>query len=451
MDSTVSEIASLWDRILLRIKEKINDQIVYDSFFEGSYLYSINGSTMLVVVNTELAVQILSTQYIEMVNSVVMDVTESNYEIRFIQSSDIKKNKEVKQAKPAFFADSYLNKGFTFKNFVVGDSNREAYQAALMVSQHPGKLFNPVLIFGNSGLGKTHLLQAIGNSINDRFPTLKVLYVTAEDFFTEFMKYLQGDKDGNSIVDWFKNNVDVLLIDDVQFLVNKQKTEETFFSIYNSFHAAGKQVVITADQHPKNLNGLDERLKSRFISGLPLSINPPEKETCEAILRMKISANGLDVNDFDPDVISYFAEKFRSNIRELEGALDRLIFYIITIKPTKHVNLETAMASVQSLVDVENDKAKLSETKIINTVADYYNLSSVQLTGKVRTSQIAMARHIAMYLIRDMLDIPFTKIGAIFGGKDHATVMNGVNKVEKNLKEDKELLKAVTELRSRLK
>ncbi len=166
---------------------------------------------------------------------------------------------------------------------------------------------------------------------------------------------------------------------------------------------------------------------------------------------MKISANGLDVNDFDPDVISYFAEKFRSNIRELEGALDRLIFYIITIKPTKHVNLETAMASVQSLVDVENDKAKLSETKIINTVADYYNLSSVQLTGKVRTSQIAMARHIAMYLIRDMLDIPFTKIGAIFGGKDHATVMNGVNKVEKNLKEDKELLKAVTELRSRLK
>jgi chromosomal replication initiator protein len=451
MENSISEIASLWDRILLKIKGKINDSIVFDSFFEGSYIYSITGNQMLVVVNSNIAATILSSKYKDMIDGVVKDVTESNYEIRFIVEDEIKKTIEAKPVKPAYFADAQLNKDFKLSNFVVGPSNREAYQAALMVTQNPGKLYNPVLIYGDSGLGKTHLLNAIGNGINEKFPSLRVLYVTAQDFFNEYLKYVSGDKEGTSIVDWFKQNVDVLLIDDVQFLTNKQKTEETFFAIYSNFYAAGKQVVLTADQHPKLLNGLDERLKTRFVGGLPLSIKTPEKETCEAILRLRIEANGLNVNDFDPAVITYFAGKFSSNIRELEGALDRLLFYIVSIKPTKHVDLETAMASVDSLVDVQDDQTKLSEDKIINAVANYYNLASYQLTGRIRTSQIALARHIAMYLIRDLLDVPFTKIGETFGGKDHATVMNGVNKVEKSLKDDKELQKAIAELKSRLK
>jgi len=334
---------------------------------------------------------------------------------------------------------------------VVGPANREAYQAALMVTQNPGETYNPVLIYGDSGLGKTHLLNAIGNAINEKYPSLRVLYVTAQDFFNEYLKFVSGTQTGISIIDWFKQSVDVLLIDDVQFLTNKQKTEETFFAIYSNFYSAGKQVVLTADQHPKYLNGLDERLKTRFVGGLPLSIKAPEKETCEAILKLRIEANGLNVSDFDPEVITYFAGKFSSNIRELEGALDRLLFYIISIKPTKHVDLATAMAAVDSLVDVQDDQTKLSEDKIINAVADYYSLAPYQLTGKIRTSQIAMARHIAMYLIRTMLDVPFTKIGQTFGGKDHATVMNGVEKVENSLKTDKDLFKAVSELEARLK
>lgn len=454
MENTISEITALWDRVLIRIKERMNDQndqMVFDSFFGDSYIDSIKDGQMVVVVNSGLAAEILSSKYKDLVNQSILEVTESNYEVVFTQKEKLQKVQDIKPVKPAYFSDSTLNKNFTFKNFVVGPSNREAYQAALMVSQNPGKLYNPVLICGGSGLGKTHLLHAIGNAINERFSTLNVKYVTAQDFFSEYVKYVTGDKEGNNIIDWFKSNVDVLLIDDVQFLVNKQKTEETFFAIYNSFYAAGKQVVITADQHPSKLNGLDERLKSRFIQGLPLSINPPEKETRESILRLRIEANNLDVKDFDPEVISYIADKFHDNVRQLEGALDRLLFYTVNIHPTKHVDLAIAMESLQSLVDVQGDKTKLSEDKIINVVADYYNLAPYQLTGKIRTSQIALARHIAMYLIRNILDVPFTKIGQTFGGKDHATVMNGVTKVENQLKTDKTLQETVTKLKERLK
>jgi len=451
MENTVSEIAALWDRILIKIKAKMNDPLVYDSFFEGSYIDSIHDNQMIVVANSGLAVSILSTKYKDMIDGVVHDATESNFDIKFVQKEDIKKTVEIKPTKRAFFSDSDINPQYTFKNFVVGPSNREAYQAALMISQNPGKLFNPVLIYGGSGLGKTHLLHAIGNAVKEKFPTMKVLYVHAQDFLNEYIKYVNGQNEGTNLVEWFRQEVDLLLVDDVQFLANKPRTEETFFSIYNNFYSVGKQVVLTSDQNPSLLNGLDDRLKSRFVSGLPLAIKPIEKETCESILRLKIDANGLDVNDFDPEVISYFATTFGKNVRVLEGAFDRLLFYTVNIHKTKHIDLSTAMDSVSSLAEAQDAKTQLSEEKIINAVADYYSLAPYQLTGKIRTSQIAMARHIAMYLIRTMLDVPFTKIGQTFGGKDHATVMNGVEKVENALKTDKQLQSVVNDLQQRLK
>ena len=267
----------------------------------------------------------------------------------------------------------------------------------------------------------------------------------------QFVRFTKNETGGKNFVEWFQENVDVLLVDDVQMLANKRATEEYFFNIYNYMYANSKQVVLTSDVHPSKINGLDERLKSRFIHGLPVSIQPPESETCEEILKSKIASSDLDISDFDPEVIEYFARKFSKNVRELEGAFDRLLFYTVNIKPTKHIDLATAMDSVSSLVDVKDDETRLSEQKIINVVAEYYGLPSYQLTGKIRTSQIALARHIAMYLIRTLLDVPFTKIGLVFGGKDHATVMNGVQKVEKSMKTDPELKAAITELTGRLK
>lgn len=451
MGQSVSEIAALWDRILGRIKEKVNEPLVYDNFFSDTYIDSIQNNTIVVVANSGLAVSVLSSQYKPMIDEIVREATESNFEVKFIEAGQIKKEAEKAPAKAQYFADvNKLNPAFTFKSFVVGSSNRPAYQAALMVSQNPGKLYNPLLIYSNSGLGKTHLLHAIGNAIKERSPNTRVLYITTQDFLDEYIKFVKGDNEGQSVKDFFRDSVDVLLVDDIQFLVGKKGTEELFFSVFQSLYNANKQIVITCDVNPSLLQGLDNRLKTRFTSGLPIDIKTPDKETCESILRMKIQANGLSVDTFDPEVISYFAQKFGNNVRELEGALNRLLFYIVNIHPTNHVDLQTAMDSVRDLTNVQDDEAKLSIGRIINTVADYFNLAPYQLTGRIRTSQIAMARHIAMYLVRALLDVPFTKIGDAFGGKDHATVMNGVEKVDNSLKTDKQLQNTISELKGKL-
>lgn len=448
MEKTVSEIVALWNLVLAKAKEKLNDQRVFDSFLADSYIDRIEGQTLFVIVNSGLAAEILSTKYQSVLDESVLESTGTIFTLKFIQRGDAKK--EEKPAAPTFFSDCHLNPNYSFKTFVVGPSNREAYQAALMVSRTPGKLYNPLLIYSDSGLGKTHLLHAIGNSIKENMPTTRVLYVTAADFVDEYIKFAKGDKQGESLATFFKSSVDVFLVDDIQFLVGKKATMEMFFVVFSNLYNQGKQIVLTSDQHPNQLDGLDQRLRTRFISGLTLSIATPDVTTSEEILKAKIEASGLDVSNFDNDVITFFAQRFNSSVRELEQALNRLLFYTINIKPTKHVDLQTAMEAISGLIDVQDDEAKLSENKIISVVADYYNLTPSQLTGKIRTSQIALARHIAMYLIRDLLDVPFAKIGITFGGKDHATVMNGVEKVENQLKSDEAMKKAIEELKDRL-
>jgi chromosomal replication initiator protein len=334
----------------------------------------------------------------------------------------------------------------------VGTSNREAHQAAVLIASNPGKLFNynPLFIYAQSGLGKTHLLHAIGNYVRENAPSLKVLYITTDDFVDEFIKYVSGEKDSDNMKDFFKA-VDVLMVDDIQFLSEKVKTEEMFFHIFNHLVNAGKQIILTSDRHPSEIRGIESRLVTRFNSGLTMSISVPDLTTRVAILKKKIEANGLDITYFDEEVFHFFAERFSNNVRELEGALNRLVFYVINIKQTKHITMAIAIESVQPLIGSGSPISSLTENRIINTVADYYNLTSQQLTGRIRTTQIAMARHIAMYLIRTLLDTPFLKIGVLFGGKDHSTVMNAVKKVEKSLKMDEAIATAVDQLQKRLK
>ena len=450
MNSTVSEIAQLWDRVLVKIKDRLRDQKVYDAFFDNTYIDSLDGSTMIVVTNSSLAPIIIESKYKELATRCVEEVTGTNFQIRFVEKDVAKKLNEEKKEKPQFFADSRLDSKFTFDSFVVGDPNREAYQASLMIANSPGKLFNPLLLYSESGLGKTHLMQAIGNAIRADSPASKVLYVAAADFIDEYVRFAQGYKEEQSLTQYFKNDVDVLLIDDIQFLIGKKKTMEMFFVVFADLVKAGKQIVITSDQHPNMLDGLDERLKSRFQAGLVLSIKRPDLETSKAILRMKIASSGLDVHDFDDDVIAFLASRFSNNVRELEGALNRLLFYTINMRPTKHITMSVASEAIQGLVSDIDNGTKLSESRVIAVVADYYNLTPSQLTGKIRTSQIALARHIAMYLIKSMIDSPFAKIGQCFGGRDHATVMKGVEKVEKSLKTDADMQKAISELKAKL-
>ena len=451
MVTTISEITQLWDRILERIKSRVNDARIFDSFFADSYIHRIDGDSMLIVASTELAANLLTSRYLAMVSEVVSEVTQSNFKIKFVQKSDIPTTKVVAPVeKPTFFVNSFINPKYTFDNFVVGASNLEAKQASLVIASNPGTMYNPLFLYSDSGLGKTHLLHAMGNYIKEHIPNAKVLYITTDDFVDEFIKYVHGDIDSESLKDFFKG-VDFLLVDDIQFLADKTKTEEMFFHIFNSLVNTNKQIVLTSDSHPSELKGLEARLVSRFNSGLAINITKPDLETCKDILVSKIEANGVDVNRFDPEVITFFAEKFSDNVRELEGALNRLLFYIINIKKTDYITLDVALESVQSLVNVQDAQGKLSATKIINTVADYYQLTSSQITGRMRKAEVASARHIAMYLTRTLLDLPFQQIGKVFGGKDHSTVINGCSKVEKELKTSPELVEAITELEKRLK
>ena len=453
MIRSLSEITQLWDKALVKIEERLGEKQIFDSFFANSYINEINNNEITVVVNSALAVKLISTKYDDIITDVINELTESNFKMKYILASEIKQNESPANIvkKQNYFKDATLNPKLTFDNFVVGDFNREASQASLYVASNPGKTFaQPLFIYSNSGLGKTHLLQAIGNYIvKEVKPGAKILYIPASDFVEEYIRFIKGEKDAQSLKDFF-DTIDVLLLDDIQLLANKNQTQEMFFTIYNKLIENNKQIVLTSDKQPSELHGLEDRLVTRFSKGLTVKINEPDQNTCVEILKKKIIANGLDITLFDDSVLYFFAEKFSKDIRELEGALNRLIFHIITNKQTGRITMDVAVEAVQSLVGGKSISTQLNEQKIINVVADYYNLTSSQLTGKIRTGQIALARHIAMYLIRIKLDVPLKKIGDMFGGKDHTTVMSAITKVDKELKTNENLKAAVEELQKRL-
>lgn len=454
MDHSISELAKLWDKVLARVEKKIKDGAAYSSFFQGSYINSSKGNELTVCCPSELAAQLLSSKYSKIVESSLADVSDETYTLVFISSEEAKASKVTTSKQnvveqSGYFQSSFINDSLTFDTFVTGEFNKEASQAALMISRNPGKMFNPLFMYSNSGLGKTHLLHSIGNAIKAKNPRAKILYITANDFVEEYIKYVRADSDSESLKDYFKT-VDVLLLDDVQFLKDKVKTEEMFFYVYSSMINAGKQIVITSDKQPSELSGLEDRLVSRFSQGLVVKIKDPDIKTCEEILKKKISSNDLELDRFDPEVITFFAERFSKNVRELEGAVNRLIFYTTT-NPSKRVTLETAAEAVESFKGGRVLSSQLNEERIVSVVANYYGLSVDELKGKSRVNKIVLARHVAMYLIKYKLQSSYEKIGDTFGKRDHTTVMSGISKVEKTLKTDEALKVAIDDIQKKIK
>ena len=447
----------IWQQTLKLVDERLQERQIFDSFFADTYINDIKGDTITVIVNSLTAERLLSSKYIDLLKEAVAEVTEFSYELEFKQLGDVAKSKfaqsgaQIKQEEEtSFFKNAEIKNDLTFESFVEGDFNKEAYRAASLISQKPGEVFNPLFIYSNSGLGKTHLLHAIGNKIKAKNPKAKILYIDANDFVEEYVKFVKGEKENETLKDFF-STVDVLLFDDVQFLENKVKTEEMFFYVYQKMVNSNKQIVITSDRQPTELKGLEDRLVTRFTQGLTVKINTPDQDTCVKILEKQIENEGLKIDNFDPAVLYFYADKFNNNVRELDGAFNRLIFYVSQIKQVEKITLDVAIEAAQNITGIKNVATQLSETKIINVVADYYNLVPSQLTGKVRTGQLALARHVAMYLIRNNIDVPLSKIGNIFGGRDHTTVMNGIMKVENMLKTDEPLKAAIEELQKRIK
>ncbi|GAB2901168.1 chromosomal replication initiator protein DnaA [Neomicrococcus lactis] len=336
-----------------------------------------------------------------------------------------------------------LNPKYIFDTFVIGSSNRFAHAAAAAVAEAPAKAYNPLFIYGDSGLGKTHLLHAIGHYARQMYKGIRVRYVNSEEFTNDFINSIRDDE-GTSFKTTYRN-VDILLIDDIQFLAGKDATQEEFFHTFNALHNHSKQVVITSDLPPKQLSGFEERLRSRFEWGLITDIQPPELETRIAILRKKADAEGLKASD---DVLEYIASKISSNIRELEGALIRVTAFASL--NNSEVDRDLAELVLKDLITDEGAQ-EITSSQIIAATADYFNLTVEELNSKSRTRTLVTARQIAMYLLRELTDMSLPRIGAELGGRDHTTVIHAERKIRELMAERRAIFNQVTELTNRIK
>jgi chromosomal replication initiator protein len=448
-------LKEVWNRVIeYLLDNRRAEQPLLETFYRPSYLEELNEDKAIIVVKNIIAKSILD-QNAEIICGALMDLDYISHTIpvEIIQEGELDKILAAEKNEPIFVPDEEfesmpIQPDRTFENFVVGDCNRESQAAALACAYNPGKYFNPLFIFGNSGLGKTHLLMAIGNYVTKTYPDKRVYYIESLKFVDKVVKAIQNNR-----IDQFKQymcSMDLLLMDDIQFLAGKEKSHEIFFSIYNELVNNRKQICIASDRQPREIKGLEERMISRFSSGLSVGIDSPEFETSLAILRMKIKNSGSDIEEVDEQGLSYIASNFSGNVRDLEGAWNRVLFYAIMFQKDRGIiRFETVVNALRNQA-VVSDKTGLSPGKIIKTVADYYGLTRQQITGKTRTKNISSARHISIYLCRKLLDLSYMKIGDEFGGRDHTTIISACTKVEKQIRNDHSFATAVGEIEKML-
>ncbi len=445
MNATQLYLDDLWNKTKdLLLESGHIEQIVLNTYFEDSDINDISENAAIITVKTHLQKVILN-QELDKINEALQQVLDRDVFCSVFLEDEYQQEKSKTLYNDSPTLNTQLLESYTFDNFVVGPSNKESHSAALACAYSPGKFYNPLFIYGNSGLGKTHLLNAVGNYVVKTNPLKTVYYTSSSDFVSDVVESIKN----NSIED-FKRHLqtfDVLLMDDVQFLAGKEKSHEIFFHVFNELVNHKKQIVITSDRHPTEIKGLEDRLISRFSSGLSVGVDSPEFETSVAILKLKLQHHSLDAELIDEDVLHYIASNFSKDVRKLEGALNRLIFYAINFGDSKRIDFKMAVGAFKTQPVSEKE---LSCNKIKKIVADYYGLTKQQLISKSRTRNIANARHIAIYLCRKHLDLPFNKIGEEFGRRDHSTIISSCEKIDRQLKTDTYLLVALNEIEKQI-
>lgn len=442
------QLEQIWQKTLQLINESAHfDDAVFNAWYkEDSHLFDIEDDFATIVVPYKINKQIMMDS-IDLIQQKLSDVLDMKVSCQILLKSEVdmlQPSSVIKRRNEILFEDK-VKKEYTFDSFVVGKNNREAHAAALSVCYYPGKFNNPLFIFGNSGLGKTHLLHAIGNYVKANKADEKVLYIYSEDFVTLLIEAMK-----NKTVEDVKEmicSVDYLLIDDIQRL--KQSTsQEIFFNMYNKLISDNKQIVITSDIHPTELKGIENRLISRFSSGLSVSVGSPEFETAKAILQKKMEGRSDEIM-IDDEVLDYLATRFASDVRKLEGTLNELFFKAILYNPER-IDITFAKEIFKENPIVVKQEDELTPKRIKNVVCEYYGLTRTQIESKSRTKNIANARHIAIYLCRTHLEMPFAKIGFEFGNRDHSTIMSSYEKMMKLLKEKETFQQAVMQIESNL-
>lgn len=426
-----NQVKELWDKSLEIIKPEITE-ISFNTWMLPIKPIAMDPEKerLTLSIYSDFAKGILETRYLNLIQNAFNQVSGKNYKIYCISTEENPSNEEnkIQNYKETVTDDLYLNPKYIFETFVVGSSNRFAHAASLAVAETPAKAYNPLFLYGGVGLGKTHLMHAIGHYIIQNNPRSRVLYVSSEKFTNELINAIKDDKNAE-----FRNkfrNIDVLLIDDIQFIAGKERTQEEFFHTFNTLYEANKQIIVSSDRPPKEIPTLEERLRSRFEWGLIADIQPPDYETRIAILRKKAEIEGFRVSDELTEVMEFIAEKIQSNIRELEGALIRIVAYASLTNKDININL-----AKEALQDVFSSQNKIITPKIIkDSVSKYFNIKVSDLESKKRSQNIAFPRHIAMYLCRDMTEMSLPKIGETFGGRDHTTVLHACEKISKNKK-----------------
>ncbi len=444
------QIGTIYNELIKQIRGSINPSL-FDTLFSGDSfeLKSLSNNKAVFVADSESNATIIRTNLLTPIQQALSKLMETPMEIEITDKKTYaKRDALVAQANRSFFQNSLLQQNLTFENFVIGPNNRDAYLASLIAVENPGNN-NPIFLYSKSGLGKTHLLHAIGNATQSKYPDKKVLYITSDDFITEFVKYSLGNKDSNNLKDFF-NTIDLLLVDDIQFLAKREGSQMMFFNVFNLLVNQHKQIVLTSDRSPSELKDLPDRLVSRFAGGLSIAITSPNQQTLVEILKMKIKISGLKEEMFEPEVLTYLADNYGKNVRELEGAYTNLLFAIATHKQQGLITLDFTRSVFEADEERKVKSGKVNIDSVITTVADYYGMSENQLKSKVRTSQIALARQIAMYLSRKILSLPYQEIGKVFG-KDHSTVLTNVQKIEKMKGTDESLNKVLNELSTKIK
>ena len=450
MDSGLNE---LWQKTLNIIKGELTE-VSFNTWIKCVVPYTISNNSIRLGVPNNFTKEILESRYKSLIENSINIISSKNYNVVFfiiseeaaeIENSGSKKESEKPSNNKGLNSNDIsasLNPKYTFDSFVIGNSNRFAHAASLAVAESPAKAYNPLFIYGGVGLGKTHLMHAIGHFILKNNPNSKVEYVSSEKFTNELINSIKDDKNAE-----FRNkyrNVDVLMIDDIQFIAGKERTQEEFFHTFNALHESNKQIILSSDRPPKEIPTLEDRVRSRFEWGLIADIQPPDFETRIAILKKKADVENLNIPN---EVMVYIANKIKSNIRELEGALIRIVAY--SSLTNKEITVDLASEALKDIISNKSSK-QITIDLIQDVVSSYYNLRVDDFKSQRRTRNVAFPRQIAMYLCRKLTDMSLPKIGEEFGGRDHTTVIHAYEKISESLNDNNDLQETISEITKKI-
>lgn len=446
-------IKEQWEHIKETVKKEYDlSDISYNTWIAPLKLYKVENDTVIIIIPSDKAhaLNYITNKYESYFQVTITEMMDHDYNVSFILEKDaysysapVPKNND-----PLYLINcenANLNPKYRFETFVVGGNNKFAHSAALAVAESPGETYNPLYIYGGAGLGKTHLMHSIGHFILDQNPNTKVLYVTSEQFTNEVIESIRSGNAAamTNLRDKYRT-VDVLLIDDIQFIIGKESTQEEFFHTFNALHSARKQIILSSDKPPKDMETLEERFRSRFEWGLIADITPPDYETRMAILRKNAENMNLNIDDA---IFDYTASNIKSNIRELEGAFNKIIAFSKLNKI--ELTLEVAEEALKDIIYPDKPR-EITPTLILNTVAEHYNISPEDITSKKRNGELIEPRHVVMYLCRSLVDIPLKSIALLLNKRDHTTVIHGINKISEEIEKDSELKNRIDIIKKKL-